>query len=222
MAIGLGRMFGFRFTGKLQLALCLQKHYGILAALAHLPVHLVPGLCVFPAGRQPGGAPAGSWLRNLFVVWLLTGVWHGANWTFIAWGMTVFCAAGAGKAVRPGKALARLGRACVHAADGQLRLGAVPRGGHRRGGAVSAGHVRARTAGGKGSRPSGRASSWCFWRRLTAGAAPFAPWLRQKVRAAELPALWNGLYVAALLALFVVVVVFLAKGTYNPFIYFNF
>ncbi len=28
---------------------------------------------------------------NLFVVWLLTGVWHGANWTFIAWGLMYFC-----------------------------------------------------------------------------------------------------------------------------------
>ena len=25
--------------------------------------------------------------RNLFIVFLLTGIWHGANWTFIAWGI---------------------------------------------------------------------------------------------------------------------------------------
>ena len=29
-------------------------------------------------------------IRNLFVVWLLTGVWHGANWTFLAWGLFYF------------------------------------------------------------------------------------------------------------------------------------
>ncbi len=28
--------------------------------------------------------------RNLFVVWILTGLWHGANWTFIFWGMGYF------------------------------------------------------------------------------------------------------------------------------------
>ncbi len=29
-------------------------------------------------------------VRNLFVVWLLTGIWHGANWTFLFWGLFYF------------------------------------------------------------------------------------------------------------------------------------
>lgn len=29
-------------------------------------------------------------IRNLFVVWLLTGIWHGANTTFIMWGLWFF------------------------------------------------------------------------------------------------------------------------------------
>lgn len=29
---------------------------------------------------------------NLFVVWILTGIWHGANWTFIFWGLGYFAA----------------------------------------------------------------------------------------------------------------------------------
>jgi alginate O-acetyltransferase complex protein AlgI len=29
-------------------------------------------------------------LFNLFVVWFLTGLWHGANWTFIVWGLMYF------------------------------------------------------------------------------------------------------------------------------------
>ena len=29
-------------------------------------------------------------VRNLAIVWLLTGIWHGANWTFILWGMFFF------------------------------------------------------------------------------------------------------------------------------------
>ncbi|MDD6305447.1 MAG: MBOAT family protein [Clostridiales bacterium] len=29
-------------------------------------------------------------VRNMFVVWLCTGIWHGANWTFIFWGLYYF------------------------------------------------------------------------------------------------------------------------------------
>lgn len=34
--------------------------------------------------------PGGRHFFNIFAVWLLTGIWHGANWTFIVWGMLYF------------------------------------------------------------------------------------------------------------------------------------
>lgn len=35
-----------------------------------------------------GGSKNGKWkgLRNIFIVFLVSGLWHGANWTFVAWG----------------------------------------------------------------------------------------------------------------------------------------
>ncbi len=42
-----------------------------------------------------GGSRVNSRARlyfNLFVVWILTGIWHGANWTFIFWGVGYFAA----------------------------------------------------------------------------------------------------------------------------------
>ena len=80
---GLGRMLALN-SASTSLPLHLQERHRVLAAVAHLPVHLVPGLCVHPLGGQP--------LRkirqcvNILVVWALTGFWHGAGWNFLFWG----------------------------------------------------------------------------------------------------------------------------------------
>ncbi|MGN0856487.1 MAG: MBOAT family O-acyltransferase [Candidatus Spyradenecus sp.] len=40
-----------------------------------------------------GGSRCGRWqaIRNTFIVFLLSGLWHGANWTFLAWGAFHAC-----------------------------------------------------------------------------------------------------------------------------------
>ena len=50
---------------------------------------------------------------NLLVVWCLTGIWHGANWTFLAWGLWFFVLLTIEK-LWLGKALSRLPRAFGH------------------------------------------------------------------------------------------------------------
>lgn len=32
-----------------------------------------------------------TYIRNIFIVWFYTGLWHGANWTFILWGLYYGC-----------------------------------------------------------------------------------------------------------------------------------
>lgn len=36
-----------------------------------------------------GGSRCSKWkvIRNIFIVWTISGLWHGANWTFICWGV---------------------------------------------------------------------------------------------------------------------------------------
>ena len=36
-----------------------------------------------------GGNRGGTWkaLRNIFIVWFCTGIWHGASWNFVLWGL---------------------------------------------------------------------------------------------------------------------------------------
>lgn len=36
-----------------------------------------------------GGSRCNKWkvIRNVFIVWAISGLWHGANWTFICWGL---------------------------------------------------------------------------------------------------------------------------------------
>ena len=37
-----------------------------------------------------GGSKGGKWLsiKNIFIIFIVSGFWHGANWTFILWGLT--------------------------------------------------------------------------------------------------------------------------------------
>ena len=55
-------------------------------------------------------------------------------------------------------------------------------------------------------------------------ALPVAPWLRNKVDALQKTprAVCNTVYAAGLIVLFLVAIAFVVKGSYNPFIYFNF
>lgn len=88
MAIGLGRMFGFHF----------QKNfdYPYIARSATefwQRWHMSLGTWFRDYVYIPLGGNRVSkmrWIWNLFVVWALTGIWHGANWTFLCWGLFYF------------------------------------------------------------------------------------------------------------------------------------
>ena len=72
-------------SGELPLAVHRRQRAGVLAALAHLAVVLVPRLPLHAARRQP--RQPGADVRNLITVFFLCGLWHGASWNFVIWGL---------------------------------------------------------------------------------------------------------------------------------------
>ncbi len=89
MAIGLGKMFGFEFLENFNFPY-ISKTITEFWRRWHMSLgQWFRDYVYFPLG---GSRVDRKWklVRNLFVVWLLTGIWHGANWTFIAWGLGYF------------------------------------------------------------------------------------------------------------------------------------
>lgn len=89
MAIGLGKMFGFHFLENFN-----YPYISLSVSEFWRRWHISLGswfrdYVYFPLGGSRVDTKA-RLVFNLFVVWFLTGVWHGANWTFISWGLMYF------------------------------------------------------------------------------------------------------------------------------------
>ncbi len=236
MAIGLGRLFGFRFMENFRypyIATSLREfwqrwHISLstwFRDYLYLPM---------------GGSRAGPWrtYRNLLVVFLLCGLWHGASWTFVAWGLFhgAFLVL---ERLGLGRLLDRLWRPLRHAyvllltavswvlfrcesfADALAYLGSLAGLTPADGVAVNPAmlltpHVLLVIAAG------------------AVGATPVAGLLRRlgrglRIRAARRPAgrvAWLAARhlgaAAATAAVLILCALLLARGTYNPFIYFRF
>ena len=59
---------------------------GLLAPLEHLAVDVVPRLRLHPA-RRLARRRDGTWARNVLITFLLSGLWHGASWNYVLWGL---------------------------------------------------------------------------------------------------------------------------------------
>ena len=89
MAIGLGKMFGFTFEENFDYPFC-SKSMGEFWRRWHISLSTwFKEYLYIPLGGSRV-ATKDKVFRNMFFVWLFTGIWHGANWTFIAWGLVNF------------------------------------------------------------------------------------------------------------------------------------
>jgi alginate O-acetyltransferase complex protein AlgI len=85
MAIGLGRMFGFHFRENFNYPY-ISKSIGEFWRRWHISLGSIFRDYVY----IPMGGNKKYVYRNLFVVWFLTGMWHGPSWNFIFWGLYFF------------------------------------------------------------------------------------------------------------------------------------
>ena len=82
MAIGLGLIFGFRYPENFRhpyIAKTVQEFWRRW--------HITLGQFFRDYLYLPLGGRQRFWVRNLLIVWFLTGLWHGASWNFVVWGL---------------------------------------------------------------------------------------------------------------------------------------
>ena len=85
MAIGLGKVFGFDYLENFNypyisrsITEFWRRWHMSLGSWFRDYVYIPLG------GNRKGKA---IWYRNILVVWMLTGLWHGASWNFVIWGL---------------------------------------------------------------------------------------------------------------------------------------
>ena len=85
MAIGLGRIFGFRYMENFKLPYA-SKSISEFWRRWHISLSSFFRDYVY----IPLGGNRKHVYLNLFIVWALTGLWHGASWNFVLWGLYFF------------------------------------------------------------------------------------------------------------------------------------
>lgn len=217
MAIGLGKMFGFHFEENFNYPY-ISKTVSEFWRRWHMSLQTwFRDYVYFPLG---GSRVSKSRLVfNLFVVWALTGIWHGANWTFIAWGLMYFVLLTFEKLSGLGKKNYWWGHIYTMLF---VVLGWVIFRSANLGSAVI--YIKAMFGiGAKGFMDKAVLAyirqNWLYIIMALAGCGPIIPKMDAKMKNNRI---WQGAYAVIVVAAMLVSVSYIMNNAYNPFIYFNF
>ena len=224
MATGLGRLFGFEFPRNFSYPYVSESITDFWRRWHMTLSGWFRSYVYIPLGGNRHGR--GRTYLNLFVTWSLTGLWHGASWNFLVWGLWFFLLLVAEKAfllrlLQKIPPFARRGYALLLVLLGWLIFSAD---------GLSAGELLAR-----GGRLFGLgAAGWSdpavtyellrnlpFLLLLSVGSTPLAArlWARLCLR---LPRTADAARILLCLASLVLCTAYLVNSGYNPFLYFRF
>ncbi len=218
MAIGLGRVFGFHFLENFDYPYLSQSVTEFWRRW-----HMSLGSWFRDYVYIPQGGnrvPTGRWVFNILAVWLLTGLWHGAAWNFVLWGLMYAVFLLLEKWIPGFQKLPVLLRRCYVLLV--TVLGFVLFNGADLSQAVS--DITGMFGG--GGIPMVTGQTLYFLRSYgvllvagVIGATPLVRRLGEKVRAGKAGAVLEPL---VLILLLLVCTAYLVDGSFNPFLYFRF
>lgn len=217
MAIGLGMMFGFKFKENFNYP---YTAWNVTEFWHRWHISLSSWFrdyVYIPLGGSRVSKPRN--IFNIFVVWFLTGLWHGANWTFIAWGLMFFVVLTLEKVSGFSKKKTWWGH--IYAILTFMFSLVLFR---STGLGAAFTYFKAMfVIGAKGLSEKAVwayiAQNWFYYLAAVISCAPVIPWIDKKLGKYKA---WNVIYAAGVVAILIVSVSFISNNAYNPFIYFNF
>lgn len=85
MAIGISRMFGFDLPANFRYPYTAKSIQDFWRRWHISLSQWFRDYVYIPLGGSR--CSAAQYIRNIFIVWILTGIWHGSTWTFVLWGI---------------------------------------------------------------------------------------------------------------------------------------
>ena len=226
MAIGLGRVFGFHFDENFNYPY-ISRSVTEFWRRWHISLGTwFRDYVYFPLGGSRVSGK-GKHIRNLLIVWLLTGIWHGASWNFLAWGLMYFVMLVLEKYIIhperfPGNSVGRYGWQIVSMLA--VLLGWVL----FRAEGMTRGIYYGLSMLGVGAPFNSNDAVFYSREYMVVFAAailcstPVFRWLKERVEQTRWAWAADVVKVVIYAALFLFSVSFLVMGSHNPFIYFNF
>lgn len=217
MAIGLGKMFGFEFNENFDYPYVAASVTGFWRRWHISLSSWFRDYVYIPMGGNR--VRKGRLVFNLFIVWLLTGIWHGANWTFMVWGLFYFVILLIEKFTGLSKNEKWWGHIYTLVA---VCLAWVIFRADNLGDAIT--YIKGMFF--VGADCAADLSTWAYIKQnlvyyiiAVLGSLPILPKLEEKYRDSKV---WNIGYALILILASAVTVTYIVNKAYSPFIYFNF